>query len=161
MAMIAASAAIGTYLIINYQVLGDPLAFNTILREHWFKTPTPFWKSIWGSWHAAIAWPPTNFSVMIGLAEALPATLAILLIPFVYKLKKFGWFLFYSVYVIFISSTSFLLSTPRYLLIAFPLFVVLARLTAKYKWSFYLWMAFSVSLLSFFSMQFISGQWAF
>lgn len=161
MAGLAATAAIGTYLLINYQVLGDPLAFNTILREHWFKTPTLFWKSIWGSWHAAVAWPPTNFSLMIGLAEALPATLAILLIPFVYRLKKPGWFLFYSIYVIFISSTSFLLSTPRYLLIAFPLFVVIAKLTDKYKWSFYLWMIVSISLLSFFSMQFISGQWAF
>lgn len=153
--------AISIYLFINNQVLGDPLAFNTILKEHWHKSPALFWESVRGSWLAARAWPPTNYSLMIGLAEALPATIGLALIPLIYKLKKWGWFLYYGVYVIFICSTSFLLSTSRYMLLAFPLFILLAKLGQRSRIFFYSWLFISVTLLSFFSLQFISGQWAF
>lgn len=158
---IAFIGAVAVYLYINYALFGNPFQFNTTLREHWYKYPKPFWESIYGSWLAVRTWPPTNYSIMIGLAEALPATIAVILIPVIFKLKKFGWGLFYTVYVIFICSTSFLMSTPRYLMVAFPLIVLFARISTKYPVFFYLWLLVSTSLLSFFSLQFISGQWAF
>jgi len=153
-------AALLVYLFINEETLGDPFAFNTILREHWQKSPEFFWKSIQSSWQRGLE-PLTKYSLEIGLAEAIPATLSIFIIPLVYKIKKFGWFAYYSVYVVVIASTSFLLSTSRYLLLAFPLFVFFAKISNKSKAFSFLWTTISLCLLFYFSMRFVSGQWAF
>jgi hypothetical protein len=57
-------------------------------------------------------------------------------------------------------STSFLLSTPRYALTLFPLFVTLALASAR-TWMLVLLSAVSIGGLIYFAGRFATGVWAF
>lgn len=50
-------------------------------------------------------------------------------------------------------------SMPRYILVSFPIFIVLASWTEKHTWFKYLWIAYSITLLIFNTMLFIQGYW--
>ncbi len=149
------------YLLINYLVLGDPLAFGSILQNHWQKTFAFPWDSLIGSWKNAFIFPLTDYSLIVGVWEAIPATFGILLIPTAFKYLKKSWALYYSAYILFITSTNFLLSTPRYLLLNIPIFVILAFVFQKHKKLRLAWIFVSSALLTYFAILFVSGQWAF
>lgn len=148
------------YLSINAFVFGDPLAFQTILHNHWFKTFVPFWQSLRGSWEIALG-GVARYNLEVGWWEAIPITLALFLILFVWKYLRKSYAAYYSVYIIFISSTSFLLSTARYLLAIPPLIIFLALVASKSKFFFVFWSATSIVLLIYFAKTFVSGSWAF
>lgn len=153
--------AISSYLEINFLVLGNPLAFQSILQNHWQKGFAFPWESLVGSLKNAIVYPPNDYSVSVGIWESVPAIFAILLIPSAYKYLKTSWAHYYTAYTLFILSTNFLLSTPRYLLSNIPMFVVLAFILQKRKVMFSVWIFISTSLLSYFAIRFASGPWAF
>lgn len=149
------------YLYINWQVYNDPLAFQKILHDHWQKTFSFPWQSILSSWRVASG-GLDEYSLQVGWWEAIPATVGVVLIPFVFKyLKNTAWSAWFLLSIFLITSTSFLLSTPRYLLAVPPLFVFLAIISQKYKWFYYVWIFISAGLLTYFSMRFVTGQWSF
>lgn len=148
------------YLGINQAIFGDPLAFQTILHDHWFKTFMPFWTSLNGTWQTALG-GNDRYNLEIGWWEAIPATISLILIPFVWKTLRKSYAAYYTVYVLFILSTSFLLSTTRYLMSILPLFIFLGIVSQKSKVFFVVWTTISVFLLMYFAKQFVSGGWAF
>lgn len=153
---------VGMYLYLNYSVYTDPLAFQKILHGHWQKTFAFPWQSVYSSWQATRGGIRDDYALQIGFWEAIPATISLILIPFVWKyLKNPAWGLWYTLSVILITSTSFLLSTPRYLLTIPPLIVFLAIISQKYKWFYFVWIFISSGLLAYFSMRFVTGQWSF
>jgi hypothetical protein len=153
---------VGAYLYLNFIVFGNPLAFRTILENHWYKKPAPPWESIRGSWLAAREGLSNEYSRMIGLSEAIPATLSLLAIPFVYKhVKRSSYVFLYVTTVLFITSTSFLMSTFRYLLSIPPLFIALAVFFHNHILLYYLWIFISACLLTYFTLLFVGGHWAF
>ncbi|MEX0999367.1 MAG: hypothetical protein WD000_05335 [Thermodesulfobacteriota bacterium] len=70
----------------------------------------------------------------------------------------------YSVYALatwlVVTSTSFMISIPRYMLTIFPIFIVLATLGRR-KWANYAIIFISLMLYSLFLFQFVRGRWAF
>jgi 4-amino-4-deoxy-L-arabinose transferase-like glycosyltransferase len=148
------------YLGINDAILGDPFAFQKILHEHWFKTFIPFWTSLKGTWQTALG-GSDRYNLEIGWWEAIPATVSLILIPFIWKTLRKSYAAYYTAYVLFILSTSFLLSTARYLLSIPPLFIFLGIISQKSKLFFVIWSTLSVFLLMYFAKTFVSGGWAF
>jgi hypothetical protein len=57
-------------------------------------------------------------------------------------------------------STSFILSVPRYTLVMFPLFILMA-LAARAWWAQILFTVWSVLYLALFASLFVRGWWAF
>lgn len=150
------------YLLINWQLFGDPFAFQNILQNHWQKTFAWPWESIRSSWVVTKAGFDDQYALQVGFWEAIPATFAVIFIPLVWKfLKNTAWSTWYTLSVILITSTSFLLSTPRYLLTIPPLFVFFAILGKKYPVMYYSWIFVSAGLLTYFSMRFVTGEWSF
>jgi hypothetical protein len=148
------------YLLINLSVFGDPFAFQKILHEHWYKTYVPFWQSLKGSWEIALG-GKDRYNIEIGWWEVVPATLSLLLIPFIWRTLRRSYAAYYTAYVLFITSTSFLLSTARYVMSIPPLFIFLAIISGKNRLVLIGWIGISVYLLMYFSKAFVSGQWAF
>jgi hypothetical protein len=150
------------YLFINWQLFSDPFAFRDILQNHWQKTFAWPWESIKSSWLATKGGLSDEYALQVGYWEAIPATLSLMFIPFVWKyLKNTAWSSWYTLSVILITSTSFLLSTPRYLLAIPPLFVFLAIIGKKYPLIYFSWIFVSSALLAYFSMRFVTGEWSF
>ena len=60
-----------------------------------------------------------------------------------------------------ITSTTFVVSVPRYCLTLFPIFIILARLAAARPLAGRIITATSLFLLALFAMKFAHGTWAF
>ena len=150
---------IAGYLLVNYRITGDPLAFLSVQREHWSHTLVAPWSSIrvnldiardWDPAQAAIIGTQVLFYLAVGLAGAIAA--AFLLRPSYALWMGLNW--------LFVSTQSWDISAPRYTLMMFPLFILLAGLahrrtcnTAITVWSL-LW-------LGLFASEFVRGHWAF
>jgi hypothetical protein len=147
------------YLALNLAVYGDPFAFLTIQREHWFKQLAPPWEGLdgvlgWidrGSPEEAFLYGWTELAFIgLGLAGVIHAA-------FRFRPSWFAWMA--GNWLLFIS-TSFVLSVPRYSLTLFPLFVSLALLTRRWQVAVLL---SGISLIGFvyWAGRFASGEWAF
>lgn len=154
------------YLSLNYSLFGNPLAFQVFLKNHWQKTFTYPWSGIINSWLRGINTPSRNpeYKYIVGCAEAIASTLAWLFIALNIIFKKIRMRLSYLIYfilaTILMTSTGFLLSTPRYLLSIPPFFITLGLLTSP-KLLKFLWLLISLALLTYFISLFIKGHWAF
>lgn len=123
----------GGYLLLNYRVTGDPFAFLTLTRERWYKSFAPPWVGI-GAMLSSRTWRPP-FEVWtvvwqqvlflaIGVAGAIAAWL---------RLRP-SYALWMTLNLLLFTSTSFILSVPRYSLILFPLFILGALLGRRPLW---------------------------
>jgi len=148
------------YLYLNKIIYRNPFEFQNILASHWQKHLVSPVASIMDSWRIALSGGLTNFVIMVGWAEALTITISWILIPFAFiKLRK-SWAVFYFLSILLFSSTSFILSTPRYLLSVPPIFVLIALAEKNYLFKI-VWRFASVALLICLSIIFARGQWAF
>jgi hypothetical protein len=149
----------GVYLWLNYALFGTPFQFLHVQQDHWFKSlasPVDAIKSAFGWFESS---EPDN-RLMYGFMELL--FVAIGLVGTIVAAIRFrpSWFAWMAGNLVLFVSTSFLLSTPRYALTLFPLFVVLALPTRR------TWLLIAVSLLSiggfiYFASRFATGSWAF
>lgn len=148
------------YLLINKNVYGNYFAFQKILVNNWQKHLASPFTGILASWHVALGGGLTNFTILVGWAEAVTITSAWILIPFVFKYLRKSWAVYYTLSIVLFSSTSFILSTPRYLLSIPPFFVLIALAEKNYLFTI-IWRFASVALLFCLTILFVRGQWAF
>ncbi len=151
--------ATSIYLAINWSSFGKVFAFKEVLETHWYKHIDFPWVSIRNSL-GFLKGPLTHNSLMLGIFEGGLAILSFALIPFIIKKLKVRDWAYYILSILFITSTSFLLSTPRYFLSIPPLFIFLGLITERKLIFITLVLSFSFLLL-YFSTLFVQGQWAF
>ncbi len=141
------------YLLINYTVTGDPFAFQTIVRQKWYKSLTWPWVGIWNTIES-FSWRRRSEIWAIFVPELIFMALTFIatIISFVKLRPSYGvwmasnWLL--------ITSTSFILSVPRYSLLLFPIPILLARITMRWSWLVVLSMA-SILLMIWFAVLFL------
>lgn len=149
-----------TYLYLNKSIYGNPFEFQRILAVHWQKHLVSPIASVIETWKRALSGGLTNYVIMVGWAEALTITLSWILIPFTFKYLRRSWAIFYTLSILLFSSTSFILSTPRYLLSVPPFFVLIALAQKNYLFKI-IWSFTSTALLISLAILFARGQWAF
>ncbi len=149
-----------SYLYLNKIIYGNPFEFQSILASHWQKHLVSPISSIMDSWRIALSGGLTNFTVLVGWAEALAITTSWILVPIAFMKLRKSWAVFYLLSVIMFSSTGFILSTPRYLLSVPPIFVLIALAEKNYLFKL-VWRFASIALLICLTILFTRGQWAF
>jgi 4-amino-4-deoxy-L-arabinose transferase-like glycosyltransferase len=147
------------YLGLNYALYGSPFEFLRVQEDHWYKSLAAPWDAI----GTAFGWfRSTNPDdrLMYGFTELL--FVGIGLIGTIFAAFRFrpSWFIWMAGNMLLFVSTSFLLSTPRYALTLFPLFVALA-LVSRRTWVLILLSAVSIAGLAYFAGRFATGVWAF
>ena len=150
----------GIYLVLNWSVYGDPLAFSEIQRSHWFKDLSPPWEGIAGmiEWTASadadnafmLGWMELAFT---GLGLAATVATALWLRPTWAMWMAGNWLL--------IVSTGFVMSVPRYSLVLFGIVVWGAIVADRWRWAGWLLAGASGAAMAYFGWRFASGQWAF
>jgi hypothetical protein len=153
------SVGFGVYLGLNQVVYGDPFAFLVPQKEHWFKSLAPPWEGIDGvlGWLGSKnpdnvlmqGWMELTF-IAIGLVGTIHAALRL----------RLSWFVWMAGNLLLFVSTSFVMSTPRYVLTMFPLYVSLALLSRR-RVALALVSAVSIGALVYFTGRFATGAWAF
>jgi Gpi18-like mannosyltransferase len=151
------------YLFINFSLYKNPFVFLYYQKNFWYKTIDYPWNGFVGSLTSFMNREPAE-AILVSGYEVFFSCLGLILI--IYSFNKIRYA--YSIYAIFswflIVSTSFLLSTPRYLLSIFPIFMGLVLLMEQLKNKqlvqltlYYLFIGLQVLFIS----NFIMGRWAF
>lgn len=145
------------YLFINYITFNEFFYFTKPLSFNWYKRFDFPWNGIGNSIHSL---PPLNHQLAYAYYTEF-ACLILILIASVYTFfgirKSYGIYLFLS-FILF-TSTSFVISTPRYALVLFPIYIMLAKL--KNNLLVLLVSIISILLLLYFSSLYVQGQWTF
>jgi Gpi18-like mannosyltransferase len=149
----------GVYLGLNQVVYGDPFAFLVPQKEHWFKSLAWPWEGIDG----VLRWlgnPNPDYVLMQGWMELL--FIAIGLVGTVHAALRFrtSWFAWMAGNWLLFVSTSFVMSTPRYVLTLFPMYVSLA-LASRQRAALVAISAVSIAGFVYFAGRFATGLWAF
>jgi 4-amino-4-deoxy-L-arabinose transferase-like glycosyltransferase len=147
------------YLGLNYMIYGSPFEFLRIQHEHWYKSLASPWDAISGAFRWFDSDKPDN-QLMYGFMELLFVGIGLAGTIFAAFRFRPSWFIWMAGNMLLFVSTSFLLSTPRYALTLFPLFVSLALISAR-TWVLVLLSAVSLAGLVYFAGRFATGVWAF
>ena len=148
------------YLALNLAVYGDAFAFLRIQSEHWFKELAPPWDGINGVIHSITGSRNPIDAIKYGWLEL--GFIALGLVGTVVAAFRFrpSWFVWMAGNWLLFTSTSFVLSVPRYSLTLFPLFAWLALLGRRPAVAVALTVV-SMGLLGYFISEFAVGRWAF
>ena len=159
MSLFIIPAGSGIYLLLNYIVFNDFLAFIRIQKENWFQSFSNPVKTIINS-YGTISWATFPDVITIGYAQIVFSILGIAVIVWsVFNLRPSDSF--YSFITWFIAtSTSFAISIPRFVLMIFPVFIFLSIMGRK-ELANYLILLFCSILLTIFTIWFSMGRWAF
>jgi hypothetical protein len=147
------------YLGLNYVIYGSPFEFLRIQHEHWFKSLAAPWDAISGAFRWFGSDKPEN-RLMYGFMELLFVGIGLAGTIFAAFRFRPSWFIWMAGNMLLFVSTSFLLSTPRFALTLFPLFVSLALVSSR-TWVLVLLSALSIGGLMYFAGRFATGVWAF
>ncbi|HBE90440.1 MAG: hypothetical protein A3E37_00570 [Candidatus Andersenbacteria bacterium RIFCSPHIGHO2_12_FULL_46_9] len=121
------------YLLYNYQLFGDWLAFMNVVGGNWQKSFSWPWVGLAERWRVMGSFPFSKSGVMTGLAEWLAGMgLLVGLVVSFFRLRT-SYFVYLLGISFIILSTTKLESTPRYVLTAFPIFMLLGKV-GKYRW---------------------------
>ncbi len=111
------------YMLFLTALTGNPLAFESV-QSHWNRHLAPPWVSI--SLQIARLLSPKPEIVVESAIEFAFAVLAIVLTVFAFRRVPFSQWTYIVLSLLLPLSTASLLSVPRFLIVIFPLFVVLA-----------------------------------
>jgi hypothetical protein len=147
-----------TYLLTNLLVLGDPLAFLTVQREHWSHSLAAPWVGFANAVRG-ISWRVPWEKLTVGGGEIAGGIAA-------YATTALSWLqlrpadaVYATVVTVMVTFLPFWLSIPRYLLTMYPLFLLAGRITSR--WLYLAMVALSFVALVVFSLAFGRGYWAF
>ena len=147
------------YVMINYHVTGDPLAFIRIEREHWINFVVPPWRGIGGTLNVGLTYAPydaqvTGVQVLFFIAAAF---LAVIFCAWMMPLSYSAWM---AANWLLFASQSWDISAPRFVLAMFPMFILIAKLARHRHWNTAI-TVWSLLWLGILTSQFVVGHWTF
>jgi Gpi18-like mannosyltransferase len=152
-------AGFAIYLLINYVVTGDPLRFASVLQDHWYKTLQWPHLSLASTVDAIFRRTP-NQAEMLGIQEMVFVLIGLAGTVASFTILRPSYSVWMAANWLVSVSTSFILSTPRYTLVMFPLFILLALL-GRNRYGYTAVTVWSLLFLSLFAGEFVQGRWAF
>lgn len=152
----AAGLGFAGYLLLNYRVTGDPVAFTAIMEKQWYKKLAPPWLGIRDVWLRI-----PHFNLTEGLLEFVFIVFSFLCTAWCWWKLRPTYAVWMTLNWLLINSTTYVVSVPRYCLTFFPIFILLARVVAKRPLAGQIISAASLLLLALFAMKFAHGTWAF
>lgn len=145
------------YLAINFFTFGNFFQFTETLRGYWFKHIDWPWNGIPGAINLLSFYKGDYLLAYSFELPTISLVFAVGIFAFLRIRKSYGVYVLIN--AILFTSTSFILSTPRYALVLFPIFIALAMIKNKIM-TVILSISF-VALLCYFSYIFTQGRWAF
>jgi hypothetical protein len=147
------------YLLLNYYSTGDPLAFMLIEREHWIHASVLPWRGIADNLNVALTYGPYEAQIVgvQGLFFIAAALLATIFCAWMLPLSYTVWM---TANLLLFTSQSWNISTPRYVLAMFPMFILIARLARNRQWNTVI-TVWSLLWLGTLASQFVVGHWTY
>jgi Gpi18-like mannosyltransferase len=147
------------YLGINFVTFGEPFKFLEIQNQHWFKH-LDFPHEGFLSAFLSTYWREPREGVISGIAEAASGLIGLAIIVYSFFRLRLSYCLYALAAFLLVTSTSYWLSVPRYLLSVFPIFMTLALIGSRRPVNYLIIFA-SLTLYTLLLIQFIRFSWAF
>lgn len=157
---LSAGAGFGVYLLINFRVFGDPFAFLEAQDDFWDKQLTWPWAGVRQTWGSMLGRGPAE-SLMVGWQELFFVLVGLGGTAWSWARLRTSYAVWMTLNWLLWTSTSFVLSVPRYTLVMFPLYVLFARAAARSPLAGALIVVWSLLFMGLFVARFVTGQWAF
>ena len=159
--ILVVAAGLLTYLAVNYYVWGDPFKFQKVLQEKWYKTLTWPWVGISTTMGVMTNWKNPLEAHLVGFQEFFFIVLGFVCLVWCWKRTRPSYAVWVTLNWLLVTSTSWIQSTPRYVLSLFPIFFLFAKVAEKRPMLGTLIMVWSLIFLALFTGQFVQGYWAF
>ncbi len=147
-----------TYLLTNLLVLGDPLAFITVQREHWSHSFAAPWRGLVGAVDG-ISWRVPWEKLTVGGGEIAGGLAAYVTTALSWLRLRPADAAYATVVTVMVTFLPFWLSIPRYLLSLYPLFLLAGRISSR--WLYVPLVGLSFVGLVVFGLAFGRGYWSF
>jgi len=155
-----AVAGFAVYLLINWQVFGRPFEFMSMQKQYWQKSLTWPWVSVSSAWNRTWTAQPAD-AVMVGWQEFLFLAVGLAGTVWAAFRARASYAVWMALNWLLWASTKFALSVPRYTLVMFPLYILLARASVRRPaWGAGV-VVWSLLFMALFASRFVRGQWAF
>lgn len=145
------------YLLINYVYFNDFFYFIQPLSQNWFKRLDWPWvgiTNIIGNLSSV-----THPDFYIFFSELVALIFLIIITPLVSRKIRLSYGIYLLTNLLLLTSTNFILSTPRYLLVLFPIYLALAII--KPRWILVTLSGTFLVLLILLTNLYIQGKWVF
>jgi Gpi18-like mannosyltransferase len=147
---------LATYMAILWVLRGDPLYFSHV-QSHWNRHLAPPWVSVWHTAHVML----TSHVATTVAGQALELGFTALMIGVLiggFRRLRASFSAYMALSILVPMSTASLMSMPRFALVLFPMFAILAIWGGK-SWVNNLIVAFSLPLLGLFTVLFADWYW--
>jgi hypothetical protein len=149
-------AGLFIYMAYLWVLRADPLYF-THVQSHWNRHFAPPWVSVFNSFHK-IAIATSGQTIADQSLELAFTALMIAVLIGGWKALRPPYVVYMALSILVPMSTSSLMSMPRFALVLFPMFMILARWGER-PWVNNLILAFSLPLLGLFTVLFADWYW--
>ena len=144
------------YLWLNYRLTGDFFAFSKIMEQYFYKKLEPPWVGLHEVWQRI-----PDVDVAEGFHELFYIVLGFVCTIWCWIRLRPSYAVWMTLNWLLITSTSFVLSVPRYTLALFPIFILFADLGTRRQWFYTIVTVWSLLSLAVFVTRFAEGTWAF
>ncbi len=158
--ILSAGAGFGVYLLVNYQVFQDPFAFLRAQDAFWYKHLTWPWTGIRKAW-GTVGGGGASEALMVGWHELFFILVGLGCVIWCWARQRASYAVWATLNWLLWTSTSFVLSVPRYTLVLFPLYILCARADARSRAAGTLILFWSLLFMGLFVALFVRGHWAF
>jgi len=147
------------YLILNYMTYGDPLKFLEIQSSHWHMNLSLPTKGLFTAW-IGTNWGNPDYMVNNGWFQLVFGILGFIISIYSFFRLRLSYSLYALATWLVVTSTSYWLSLPRFMLTIFPIFIVFAILGRRKEINYTI-IFMSLLFYALFLSQFVRFRWAF
>ncbi|MDR1061229.1 MAG: hypothetical protein LBL83_08495 [Clostridiales bacterium] len=126
-AVLMAPLGTGLYLLLNYAVSGNAFQFLVYQREHWNQTFGLFYENVGSLAANMLQWQPSDSAAIFAPQLAMAAFGIAILIYGIAKKFRVSMLAYLAAYFLISVSASWMLSLPRYIFGAAPVYWLLAE----------------------------------
>lgn len=145
------------YLLINFLTYGEPFYFTKPLQNNWFKKFELPWVGINNLINFTKSQTGDYYYLFTGEIIVIPIILFFAIFTYFKIRKSYGIYMFLN--LILFTSTSFIMSTPRYAMALFPIYIALGMI--KNRAFSFLISSLSLFLLFKLTLYYAQGKWAY
>ena len=147
------------YFFINYKVEGDFFRFSVYQKEHWYHTTTYFTNSLSEIYENLVADSTQNtMRFCIWLPEIILFVLSVALLIYALRCHPLKYTAYLFVYTMVNYSVTFLISGGRYMLCAFPMFIIMGEILDRHPKIYNFVVIFSSILCGIYMAGFLSWK---
>ena len=147
------------YFFINYKVEGDFFRFSVYQKEHWYHTTTYFTNSLSEIYENLVADSTQNtMRFCIWIPEIILFVFSVALLIYALRCHPLKYTAYLFVYSMVNYSVTFLISGGRYMLCAFPMFIIMGEILDRHPKIYNLVVIFSSILCGIYMAGFLSWK---